>query len=84
MICPKCNSENVAVQTVTHQKVKNKHHGICWWLCVGWWWIPFKWIFFTLPVLIVKIFKPKKTKIKNELKVYAVCQNCAHQWEINK
>ena len=32
MICPKCKSTNVSIQT---QQV-TKRHGIIWWLCFGW------------------------------------------------
>ena len=63
MKCPKCGSENVTVTVVNEQQIKNKHHGIFWWLCVGWWWVPIKWLFFTLPALIIAIFVPKKKKI---------------------
>lgn len=46
-------------------KRKNKH-GILWWLFIGWWWVPIKWVYFKLPVFFArKIFKtetaPKST-----------------------
>ena len=64
--CPKCGSINTTVQVVNESKLVNKHHNFFWWIVVGWWWIPCKWMFLTLPALIVKIFKPKKQKIKNK------------------
>ena len=81
MVCPKCGSSNVNVQVVTETQLKNKHHGIFWWLCIGWWWIPIKWIFLTIPALIVKIFAPKKQKLKTKQISVCVCQNCGHSWK---
>jgi len=78
MKCPKCNSENVNIQAVSI--VKNKKHGIVYWLLIGWWLEPIMWIFLTLPWLIIKIFKPKKVKTK--LKKQAVCQNCGNSWRV--
>lgn len=81
MVCPKCNSENINVQVVTETILKNKHHGIIWWLCIGWWWIFIKWIIFTIPALIIKIFAPKRQKSINKKKTMCVCQNCGNTWE---
>lgn len=78
MKCSKCGSENVNVQLVT--KVKNKKHGIIYWLFIGWWLEPVMWIFLTLPWLIIKIFKPKQVTSKTQSK--AVCQNCGHTWKV--
>ena len=60
MKCPKCGSTNISVQIISETQLKEQHHGIFWWLLIGWWWIPIKWIFFTIPALIVKIFAPKR------------------------
>lgn len=81
MKCPKCGSENVQVQTINEVSLKNQHHGCLWWLCVGWWWIPFKWLFLTVPALFAKIFIPKKQKTVNKTKTVAVCQNCGKQFK---
>ena len=83
MVCPKCNSENVSVQVINEVELKNKHHGIVWWILVGWWWIPIKWIVFTIPALIVKIFGHKKVKTINKEKSVCVCQNCGHRWDVS-
>ena len=80
MKCPKCGSENVNVQIVNEVKMKDVHHGIIWWLCVGWWWVPIKWLFFTLPALIFAIFGHKKQKAVNKSHKECVCQNCGHSW----
>lgn len=80
MKCPKCGSENVQVQVITEQQLLEKHHGLFWWLCIGWWWVPTKWLFLTIPALIVKIFAPKKTRIKTKKTTVCVCQNCAYRW----
>lgn len=62
MKCPKCGSENVNVQVINEVTFKDKHHGVIWWLFIGWWWIFVKWLFFTVPAIIVKIFAPKNRK----------------------
>ena len=68
MVCPKCGSNDVNVQVVQETQLTDKHHGIFWWLFIGWWWLPLKWLFFTLPALIVKIFAPKRKKLKQNTK----------------
>jgi Zn finger protein HypA/HybF involved in hydrogenase expression len=80
MKCPRCGSENVTVSAVTETQLKDKHHGCLWWLFVGWWWVPVKWIFFTLPALLVAIFVPKRQKVVYTHKTVCVCQNCANRW----
>lgn len=80
MICPKCNSDNVSIQAVTETKLVTKHHSVIWWIFVGWWWLPFKWLFLTLPALIVKLFRPKRYKTETNHKNKAVCQNCGNSW----
>ena len=82
MICPKCGSENVNVQIINEVQLKNKHHSFFWWIFIGWWWIFFKWIFLTLPALIVKIFGHKKQKAINIQKSMCICENCGNKWEI--
>ena len=80
MKCPVCGSENVNVKIVTETELKDKHHGVVWWLCIGWWWLPIWWLCFTIPALIIKIFAPKKQKLKQHHKSMRVCQNCGHKW----
>ena len=82
MKCPKCGSENVNVQMITETQLKEKKHGVMWWLLIGWWWIPTKWIFLTVPALIVKIFAPKKYETKTTQKKMAVCNSCGHSWKV--
>lgn len=81
MKCPKCNGENVNIQIVNKTKLVTKHHGIFWWICVGWWWIFIKWIFLTVPALILAIFVGKRKKIKNIEIKKAVCQQCGYAWD---
>lgn len=82
MTCPKCNSENVTIQVVNESHLVTKHHGIIWWILIGWWWVAIKWLIFTIPALIFKIFGiGKKQKIKNVTKKINVCQNCGHTWK---
>lgn len=80
--CPKCGSNNVSIQVVNETKLITKHHGILWWICIGWWWIPIKWIFLTIPALLAAIFIGKRKKVKNITKKKAVCQNCGHVWNV--
>ena len=80
MTCRKCGSENVTVQVINQVRMKTKHHSIIWWLFVGCWWVPIKWLFFTLPALIIKIFVPKRQKVKNITVSKCVCQNCGYTW----
>lgn len=39
MTCPKCHGENVTVQVVSEQNLKEikKRHSLAWWVCVSWW-----------------------------------------------
>lgn len=80
--CPRCHSTNVNVQVINQVHLKNVHHGCAWWLFVGWWWLPVKWIVFTVPALIIKLFKPKKQKIVNRVHSTAVCQSCGYNWKV--
>lgn len=80
MVCPKCGSNNVSIQAVVETKLVDKHHCVIWWILVGWWWLPIKWLVFTVPALIVKIFSHKKQKVKQKTKSVCVCQNCGYRW----
>lgn len=82
MQCVKCGSNNVNIQVVNETKMVTKHHGIIWWLCIGWWWIFVKWIFLTIPALIFAIFVGKRKTIKNIQRKVAVCQDCGNTWNI--
>lgn len=82
MVCPRCGSQNVNVQMVTETQLKDKHHGVVWWLFVGWWWIPIKWLFFTLPALIIKIFSHKKQKMVTKQSTVCICQQCGNTWTV--
>ena len=82
MKCLRCKSENVSIQVVNEQKLVTKHHGILWWVCIGWWWIFVNWFFLTVPALLFAIFVGKRKKIKNIQKKVAVCQDCGKTWNI--
>lgn len=81
MTCPKCGSNNVNVQMVSETRLVTKHHGILWWLFIGWWWLPVKWLFFTLPALIIKLFRPKRYKTVSTHRSMFVCQDCGNYWQ---
>ena len=78
--CPKCGSENISIQAVNEQKLVTKHHGLVWWLLVGWWWIPVKWLFLFVPAIYAAIFIGKRKKIKKTTKSVHVCQDCGKIW----
>ena len=82
MTCPKCGSTNVNAQMVSETQIKNKHHGILWWVFFGFYWVPIKWLCFTGLALLAKIFAPKRQKLKTKHKSMWVCQNCGHHWEV--
>ncbi len=80
MKCPKCGSEDVIIQVINEAKLVTKHHGLLWWICIGWWWIFVKWIFLTVPALLALIFVGKRKKIVNVRKKVKVCQSCGKTW----
>ena len=81
--CPKCHSNNISFQIVNHVNLVRKHHGLLWWIIIGWWWIPLKWFIFFVPALIFKVFGVgKRYKTKNVEHKAAVCQNCGYSWNI--
>lgn len=82
MKCPKCGSENTNIQMVSESQLKTKHHGVIWWLLWGWYWVPLKWLFLTIPALILKLFGHKRQKIVTKHKKMAVCQDCGNSWNI--
>ena len=84
MRCSRCGSEEIAIQLLNEVKLVTKHKGILWWLIIGWWWIPIKWLIFTVPALIIKLIKGKKYKSKNIQTKYAVCQKCGFSWKMYK
>lgn len=81
MQCPKCGSENVNAQMVSETVLKKKHHSIWYWLFIGWWLHPIMWLFLTLPMIIIKIFKPKNYKTKTTHSSMWVCQSCGNSWK---
>lgn len=80
MVCPKCQSENVRVDTFqeqqggktvtkTRSKYKEKGHGLLWWLFIGsWWWAVdlLLWCCFFVPRLILRLFAAPFKKKKFE------------------
>ena len=75
--CPRCGGI-MNFQVVNEVTLKNQHHGLLWWLFIGWWWVPFKWLVFTIPALIIKLLGHKKQKAVNTQKRIAVCQQCGN------
>lgn len=82
MFCRYCGSSNVFVQIVSDYKMKKKHRSVFYWLFIGWWLHPLLWILLFIPMLIIKLFVPKRQQmVSNQYRV-AVCQNCGGQWQI--
>lgn len=83
-ICPKCGSNNTTVQIVNKVMIKNKHHGLFWWLIIGWWFVPIMWMIFTIPKILIKLFGlgHKKYKTINKEMQKVICQNCGHSWKV--
>ena len=92
MNCPQCHSDNVNVQVVneTNTWLVEKHHGCLWWLFIGWWWLPLKWLaqlllFGVFAVLYWLLKSPRYKQITQHRKVsMGVCQNCGHTWVISR
>lgn len=80
MRCPRCGSENVSAQVAQETKIVNRSHGIPWWVFVGWWWLPLKWLFLTVPALIAKVFFRRKV-IRQRSVTKWVCQSCGQSWD---
>ena len=80
MQCPKCGSSRTHAQIVTETKLHDQHHGCLWWVCVGWWWLPLKWLVFTLPALLIALFKPKRRQVTQKNKTKMVCDDCGFTW----
>lgn len=81
--CPQCGGTNVSIQVISEAHLKNAHHGFFWWLFIGWWWILLKWLIFTIPALIFKIFGiGKKKKIVNTTRKIVVCQQCGRTFDL--
>ena len=85
MKCPKCGSENASVQLVSETKEVEKKKSFLYKITIGWIIFLVKWIFFTLPAIILKIFGigGKKTKLVNETVSYGLCQDCGNKWKVN-
>ncbi len=78
--CKRCGSNNISCQAVNEVYSRTQHRGILWWIFVGWWWLPIKWLIFTLPALIVKMFSRRRTYVTSKTVTKAVCQNCGFTW----
>lgn len=94
MVCPKCSSENVIVQrenvgNVSTAKTKyyKKHHGLFYWLFIGWWIGMFKLLFIPFTILFGGKSKSKgyartNSASKTINQTVAVCQECGNTWKI--
>ena len=81
--CPRCGGTNFTTQIITdtHLDIK-KGHGCAYWLFIGWWLQPLLWILLTLPMIIIKIFRPKKYTMNTTHRTVTICQQCGHTWNL--
>lgn len=82
MKCSKCGSDNINIQIVSENELKNKHHNILYWLFIGWWLKPLLWIYLTIPMLLGSLFGHKKQKLVTKHKSMAICQDCGNRWYV--
>lgn len=78
--CPRCGSGNIRAQIVTETRVVEQRPGCIWWLLIGWWWVPVKWICFTGWALLAALLRGKRQKIHTTHTGMWVCQDCGHIW----
>jgi hypothetical protein len=100
--CPKCGSNNINFQreqTVSvggslHTFCVGKHHGVMYWVFIGWWlWIlklcfeMFRWVIMLCTLGLIGRKRKKgirgKTISANKSinRTMAVCQNCGYSWK---
>ena len=71
MVCPRCKSGDVLIQTVAD--VHTRRRG-----CLGWaWWIFLACVTFGL-ILIIPLMTNSRTKTR--LRTLATCQSCGKRW----
>ena len=80
LTCPKCESENVSVQSETH--VKTERRG-----CISWMlWLTITLImglFMIIIGIVTFIFGLiTNNKIRSSTKTVGICQNCGYKWTI--
>ena len=73
MVCKKCGSNDVNIQSYT--ETKTKHRG-----CLGWAF----WILLAICTCGLILIIPAITNSKTKSKTcpMAVCQNCGHNWKV--
>lgn len=103
-LCPHCGSQNISYQREQTANIGGSlhsfgggktGHSIFYWICIGWWWIPFKcmmkYILAISTMGLSLIFtRKKKDKIAGKTitanktinHTVAVCQNCGYTWKI--
>ncbi len=80
MICPRCGSDDCTAQIVTSTQLVTAHHGLLWWVFLGWWWVPLKWVCFFPLALLAKIFAPRRQKLNQQIGSMWVCHSCGNVW----
>ncbi len=80
MKCKKCGSDDIKVSTITEKRIETQKKGCLWWLFIGWIWVPVKWIFFTIPALVFKLFGAGRKKVRTSKTTIRECKNCGYKW----
>jgi len=105
MVCPKCQSEHIDVQVFqenrgsetqsqTNFQFKEKGHGVLWWICIGWWYVPFiklpLWLIAFPFMAVMRLGRKKKyqgsatgrSSTQNQIDYRRVflCKDCGHSW----
>ena len=70
------------MQVVTIHQLRNRHHSVLYWVLVGWWLQPLLWIFFSIPMLMIRLFAPRDKKLVAVHSSMAVCQQCGQVWKV--
>ena len=112
MYCPNCNSDNIRIESVqenlgstkiseTKYRINvKKKHGIIWWIFIGFWWVPVKfllniilWPILAIPKAIHRVSNrgvvatstgAEETVNHIVYKTICTCQNCGKTWEMKK
>jgi hypothetical protein len=96
-VCPNCNGSNITFQRESSGSVgastnkvviekPKKSKGCLYWMCIGWWWEPFRYICFTWWIRLLFGGKERVGFNVNANKTLnytiAVCQDCGHSWKV--
>lgn len=89
--CPKCGGTNVTFvreQAGTFGgsafRAANVGHGCLYWLFIGWWWRPIRFICYGWFLDLFKFFGFGVNASVSKNRTVAVCQRCGNTWKVKK